>query len=60
MDRQLLGQKFVKYFQRNDNTKIIYFGILIHILSWRQQNSPVFVLITKIIWWTFDVIIDDP
>ena len=43
MDRQLLRQKFVKYlsnedintrcFQRNDITKIVNFGILIHVLS---------------------------
>ena len=37
--------------------KIVCFGILIHVLSWRQQKH---VFITEIVWLTFDVITDDP
>ena len=48
MDRQLLRQKFVKYsqkwkhkdwcFQKNYVFKIVHFGILIYVLSCRQQK----------------------
>ena len=49
-------------FQRNDFSKIVHFGILIHVLSWRQQKHQcsVYAFVTEIIWLTFGVIIDDP
>ena len=39
--------------------KIVYLGILIHGVYWRQ---PVFMfsILTEISWLTFDVIIDNP
>ena len=53
-------------FQRNDITKIVHFGISIHVLSWRQQKLEKTVQKHKCLLWLlrfsdefFDVIIDD-
>ena len=54
LDRQLLHQKVsqktsvIKTNTCDDITKIVHFGILIHVFSWRQQKTKVFVWITEI------------
>ena len=66
MDRQLLRQKSHQKFavmkkKPGVSRKIVCFGILIHVLSWRQQkHNSAYVFITEIFWQTVDEIIDDP
>ena len=59
IDRQLSRQKIrqklsvIKTNTSDDIKKIVHFGILIHILSWRQKETQVFVMITENFWQIF-------
>ena len=68
LSRQKIHQKFsvIKTDSSDDIKKIVHFGILIHILSWRQQKLEKTVQKHKCLLWLlrfsdeiFDVIIGD-
>ena len=44
--------------KQNDITKIVHFGILIHVLSWRQQKHKCLFWLLRLFDELFDVIID--
>ena len=44
----------------DDITKKAHFGILIHVLSWRQQKQKCLFLSLRFFDKLFDLIIDDP
>ena len=46
-------------FQRNDITKIVHFGILIHVLSLKQQKHQFLFLLMIFFDESLDVVIDD-
>ena len=50
-----IHQKFsvIKTNKSDDIKKIVNFGILFHILSWRQKETQVFVMITENFWRNF-------
>ena len=52
-DHHLLRQKVCQGISvMKTNTCFQRIGILIHVLSWRQQKTPVFLFITEILWGT--------
>ena len=66
MDRQLLRQKVrqkisaIKTNTCDDITKIFHFGIIIHVLSWRQLKHKCLFWLMRFSDELFDVIINDP
>ena len=61
LSRQKIGQKFsvIKTNKSDDIEKMVYFGISIHILSWRQKNHKCLLWLLRISDEFFDVIIGD-
>ena len=39
--------------ETSSRSKIVHFGILIHVLSWRQKTKQMFVMITENFWHIF-------
>ena len=60
--RQKVGQIFsvIKTNTFDDITKIVNFGILINVLSWRQENQTCLFWLLRFFDELFDVIIDNP
>ena len=69
MDRQLLSQKLVEYYLSNKKIGVSVVFNTKHELKCQNElflkyhfsgNTSVSVFITKIIWQTFDIIVDNP